>query len=314
MAELFQKRVHPPRMRAHFDHHMGRWASKEEGPKRFANRLDGFRSFDSAVRPKNAQSALLVSQIASNHRSGTFRHGRSLLAPSSALKPADYLLGLKERPPHPISVGRAACGAQNPHGPRAREPGAAATTRPASPPLEATAIRAPRSSLLAVTLPPVGWVARGAPCRSPPDRDSLAPARVPRHLDLEVTPRTGGSTKCQLRACRTRPYHGTRESALGIATHSRRVAQARLRTIAALRCAADAAPPEVTLANLANVPPEPRRRPRLRRLLRRADGDLPGALRVRGAAASSPTSRALQRHRFPHCHMDCAANRRGVPP
>src|SRR6266851_10266645 len=114
-AELFQKRAHPPRMRAHFDHHMGRWASKEEGPKRFANRLDGFRSFDSAVRPKNAQSALLVSQIASNHRSGTFRHGRSLLAPSSALKPADYLLGLKERPPHPISVGRAACVAQNPH-------------------------------------------------------------------------------------------------------------------------------------------------------------------------------------------------------
>src|SRR5229473_4871030 len=91
---------------------MGRWASKEEGPKRFANRLDGLRSFDSAVRPKNAQSALLVSQIASNHRSGTFRHGRSLLAPSSALKPADYLLGLRERPPHPISVGRAACVAQ----------------------------------------------------------------------------------------------------------------------------------------------------------------------------------------------------------
>src|SRR6266849_11045665 len=133
MAELFQKHAHPPRMRTHFDHHMGRWASKEEGPKRLANRLDGLRSFHSAVRPKNAQSALLVSQIASNHRSGTFRHGRSLLAPSSALKPADYLLGLKERPPHPISVGRAACVAQNPHGPRVRKSGAAATTRPASP-------------------------------------------------------------------------------------------------------------------------------------------------------------------------------------
>src|SRR5216684_6967726 len=31
--------------------------------------------------------------------------------------------------PRNRSVGRAACGAQNPHGPRAREPGAAATTR-----------------------------------------------------------------------------------------------------------------------------------------------------------------------------------------
>src|SRR5216684_5948700 len=179
MAELFQKRVHPPRMRAHFDHHMGRWASKEEGPKRFANRLDGFRSFDSAVRPKNAQSALLVSQIASNHRSGTFRHGRSLLAPSSALKPADYLLGLKERPPHPISVGRAACVAQNPHGPRAREPGAAATTRPASPPIEATAIRAPRSSLLVVAFSPVGSSSSGRARHAPRRTHRSAPgARI----------------------------------------------------------------------------------------------------------------------------------------
>src|SRR5260370_20247632 len=100
----------------------------------------------------------------------------------------------------------------------------------------------------------MGWVARGAPCRSPPDRDSLAPARVPRLLDLEVTPRTGGSTTGHLRACQTRPYHGTRESALGIATHSRRVAQAGIRSLAALRCAAHAASPEVALSVVENVP------------------------------------------------------------
>ncbi len=47
-------------------------------------------------------------------------------------------------------------------------------------------------SLLAVAVPPVGRVARRAPCRSPPDRDSLAPARLPRFLDLEVTPRAMG--------------------------------------------------------------------------------------------------------------------------
>src|SRR5216684_1149705 len=216
--------------------------------------------------------------------------------------------------PRNRSVGCAARVAQNPHGPRAREPGAAATTRPASPPLEATAIRAPRASLLGVALPSVGWVARGAPCRSPPDRDSLAPARLPRFLDLELTPRTGRSTSGQLRACGARSYHGTCESVLGLATHSRRIAQAWLRSLAAHRCPANAASSEATLADLANVPQEPPRRPRLRRLLRRADGDLPGPLRVRGAAASSPTSRALQRHRFPHCRMDCAANRRGVPP
>src|SRR5712692_8411714 len=45
---------------------------------------------------------------------------------------------------------------------------------------------------------------------------------------------------------------------------------------------------------------------------RTADRDLPGALRVRGAAASSPKGRALQRHRFPHCRLDGPANRRSV--
>src|SRR5712664_550032 len=71
--------------------------------------------------------------------------------------------------------------------------------------------------------------------------------------------------------------------------------------------------PEATLADLANVPPEPRLRPRLRRLLRRANGDLPCALRVRGPSATSPSGRALQRDRFPHCRVDRAADRRGLP-
>src|SRR5260370_22799430 len=198
--------------------------------------------------------------------------------------------------PRNRSVGRAACVAQNPHCPRAREPGAAATTRPASRPIEATAIRAPRPSLLAVALPPVGWVARGAPCRCAPDRNSLAPARLPCFLDLEVTSRTGGSTTGQPRACRTRAYDGSRQSALGLATHSWRVAQAWPRSLAAHGCPAHAAPPEVTLSDLAHVPPELRLRPGLRRLLRRADGNLPRALRVRGATASSPKGRALQRN------------------
>ncbi len=68
------------------------------------------------------------------------------------------------------------------------------------------------------------------------------------------------------------------------------------RSLAAHGCPAHAAPPEVTLSDLAHVPPEPRLRPGLRRLLRRADGNLPRALRVRGAAASSPKGRALQRN------------------
>jgi hypothetical protein len=33
----------------------------------------------------------------------------------------------------------------------------------------------------------------------------------------------------------------------------------------------------------------------------------------RGGGASSPKARPLQRNRFPHCCLDCAANRRGIP-
>src|SRR5712692_8717374 len=106
--------------------------------------------------------------------------------------------------------------------------------------MEATPIRTPRASLLGVALRPLGGVARGAPCRSPPERDSLAPARLPRFLDLEVTPRVGRSTTGQLRACGARAYHGAREPDLGLATHSRRVAQAGIRSLAALRCASHA--------------------------------------------------------------------------
>src|SRR5438132_13000304 len=114
--------------------------------------------------------------------------------------------------PRTRSVGRPARGAQNPHRPNAREPGAPATACPAPPPIEATAIRAPRSPPLGVALQPVGWVARGAPPRSPRDRDSLAPAGLPRFLDLEVPPRAIGSTTRRLRACESRACHGARES------------------------------------------------------------------------------------------------------
>src|SRR5882724_7411942 len=197
--------------------------------------------------------------------------------------------------PRTRSVGRAARGAQNPHRPHAREPGASATACPAPPPIEATATRAPRSSFLGVALQLVAWVARGAPPRSPRDRDSLAPAGLPRFLELEVPPRANGSTAGRLGACGPRAHHCARESALGCATHSRRVTQARARCFAADRCPPHAPSPEAALADLANLPPEPRRRPRLRRLLRRTDGDLPRALRVRGPSATSPSGRALQR-------------------
>src|SRR6266478_5754088 len=98
----------------------------------------------------------------------------------------------------------------------------------------------------------------------PRDSDSLASAGVSRLLDLEVPRRANGSTAGRLGACRARPHHGARQSSLGRAPHSRRTAQAGVRRFAADRCASHATPPEATLADLASVPPEPRRRPCLR--------------------------------------------------
>src|SRR3989454_3113130 len=192
--------------------------------------------------------------------------------------------------PRTRSVGRPARGAQKPHRPRAREPGAPTAARPTRPPIEATPIRAPRSRLLGVALQPLGWMAPGALPRTPRDRNSLAPAGLPRFLDLEVPSRASGSTAGRLGACGSRARHGARESALGSATHSRRIAQARARRLAAQRRPAHAASPEIALADVAHVSPKPCRRPRLGRLLRRADRDLSRSLRVPGPAAPSAGS------------------------
>src|SRR5713226_2362438 len=100
---------------------------------------------------------------------------------------------------------------------------------------------------------------------------------------------------------------------LGRAAHPRRVAQARARRLAADCCPSHAASPEVAFADLANFPSEPRRRSRLGRLLRGADGDLPCALRVRPPAASTPPNRAFHCDRFPNRRLDRATDHRGVP-
>ena len=151
--------------------------------------------------------------------------------------------------PRNRSVGRPARGAQNSHRPHAREPGTPATACPAPPPIDANALRAPRSPPLGVALQPLGWVARSAPPRSARDRDSLAPAGFPRLLDPEVPSRANGSTADRLGACGSRAHHGARESALGRATHSRRVAQAWPRLLAAHRGPAHATSPEAPLSD-----------------------------------------------------------------
>src|SRR5437879_1286736 len=201
---------------------------------------------------------------------------------------------------------------RTPHRPHTREPSAPAAARPAPPQIEATEIRAARSRLLDVALAVVDTVERSAPCRNTADGNSLAPAELSRFLDLEVPPRASGQTTGRRGACGSRAYHGAGEPALGRATHPRRIAEARVRRLAAQRGAAYAASPETTIADMEDVPPKPRRRPCLSRLLRRADCHIPNPLRVRGPAAPSPASRALQRHGLAHCRLDGAANCRSL--
>src|SRR5207253_7587079 len=72
-----------------------------------------------------------------------------------------------------------------------------------------------------------------------------------------------------------------------------------------------AKPPSQTWRTL---PRKSRRRSCLGRLLRRAHGDVPRALRVRSPPPSPPPSRTFQRDRFPYRGLDGAAGCRGLPP
>src|SRR3989475_1046479 len=192
--------------------------------------------------------------------------------------------------PRTRSVGRPTRGAQNPTRPPAREPGAATAARLAPPPLQATSGRSPRPRILDVALAMVGTVARGAPCRSAADHDSLAPAGLPRVLELEVATRSNRSSARRFGDRRARPHHGPRQSPLGRAAHSWRAPQARSRRLTTHGWSAHASPCETALADLADLPRKSRRRSCLGRLLRRAHGDVPRALRVRSPPPSPPPS------------------------
>src|SRR2546427_13305139 len=161
--------------------------------------------------------------------------------------------------PRTRSVGRPTRGAQNPNRPHAREPSAPATTRPAPPPLQATSGRSPRPRLLDVALAVVGTVARSAPCRSAADRDSLAPAGLPRVLELEVATRSNRSSARRFGDRRARPHHGPRQPPLGRAAHPWRASQARSRRLTTHGWSAHASPCETALADLADLPRKSRR-------------------------------------------------------
>src|SRR5712664_1494489 len=98
------------------------------------------------------------------------------------------------------------------------------------------------------------------------------------------------------------------------APHSWRAPQARARRLTTHGWSAHASPCETALADLADLPRKSRRRSCIGRLLRRAHGDVPRALRVRSPPPSPPPSRTFQRDRLPYRGLDGAAGCRGLPP
>src|SRR2546426_377589 len=131
--------------------------------------------------------------------------------------------------------------------------------------------------------------------------------------ELEVATRSNRSSARRFGDRRARPHHGPRRSPLGRAAHSWRAPQARSRRLTTHGWSAHASPCETALADLADLPRKSRRRSCLGRLLRRAHGDVPRALRVRSPPPSPPPSRTFQCDRFPYRGLDGAAGCRGLP-
>ena len=157
----------------------------------------------------------------------------------------------------------------------------------------------------------------GARPRATGHRRRVAPAWVPPVLDLEEpTPhrpadRTG-------RCPRVDPHDVSGQSALGCTSHPRRAAEARDRPESVHRREVHGASPTPTVADVADVPREPRRPGDGRRLLRGPDRHVSPAVRARDPRPRTPTRRACRGHRSPDLRVDGATtpqrlSQRGVP-
>ncbi len=128
------------------------------------------------------------------------------------------------------------------------------------------------------------------------DRDRLASQGLQALLELEE-PKPRRSSTDRRGDPDAHPSNGPREPDLGSASHSRRVAQARLRGRRSHGVTIHAASAKAAVADLACVSPEPHQGPRFHRLLCRAHSHVSHPVRVPRARARAPTHRALQRHR-----------------
>jgi hypothetical protein len=144
------------------------------------------------------------------------------------------------------------------------------------------------------------------------DRDRLASQGLSALLDLEE-PAPRRPSPDRSRAPDSHPSNGPREPDVGRASHSRRVAQARLRARRSHGLADHAASAKTVFALLACVSAEPHQGPRFHRLLCRAHRDFSHPVCVSRARARAPAHRALQRHRGSVRAMDGPAIGQRLP-
>ena len=126
-------------------------------------------------------------------------------------------------------------------------------------------------------------------------------------LDSDLSTTTSRPATGESRDSGAHPSHGGSQSVVGRSTRPQRAAQDRHRSLTANGWAPDAAVSQPAVANLAELPRQPRSGLGLNRLLHDPHGDLPCAVRLRGPPTPPSACGALQRHGAPDSRMDRAA-------
>ncbi len=135
----------------------------------------------------------------------------------------------------------------------------------------------------------------------------MAPEGLSCLLDLEIT---SAATRPPARPCGgqdTDPAHDARETAVGRTAPPRRTLQAWDRNQSGCCLQIHDPAPKAAIANLEDIPSEPRQRPSVCRFLRRADCHLSAPVCVHRPASRAPPHRAFRRNRAPRIAMGLTA-------
>ena len=165
--------------------------------------------------------------------------------------------------------------------------------------------------MLGVPIPSLERLTRGARHRPTGDRDCVAPPRLSCVLGLEEsspcrsTLRAGGRPSAD-------PHYGGRESAVGRAAHPRRIAEARDQDFSDHRGEIPGSAAAVAKPVVAYVFDESRQPDRRRGLLRRADSDVPVAIRAGDPLSRASPRCAHRRHGPSDRGVDGATTPRGI--